>query len=135
MPRSQRSANGPCNSISITPSTAASSPIILAASSPIMPFKVRRNWPMGSPIGGKSDLHALFAVTRNGHYLSDAGKVRQLFALPDAAKKEFFYGINFELSYETQAFSPAMRWNMEIRPIVGWRKNDYELIINPIVDL
>ena len=79
-------------------------------------------------------FYAPFAVTQNGHYLSDAGKVRQLFALPDAAKKEFFYGINFELSYETQAFSPT-RWNMEIRPIVGWRKNDYELIINPIVDL
>src|SRR5215471_13598663 len=27
------------------------------------------------------------------------------------------------------------RWNMEIRPIVGWRKGDYEFIINPIVDL
>jgi hypothetical protein len=25
--------------------------------------------------------------------------------------------------------------NMEIRPIVGWRKGDYEFIINPIVDL
>ena len=24
---------------------------------------------------------------------------------------------------------------MEIRPIVGWRKNDYEFIVNPIVDL
>ena len=24
---------------------------------------------------------------------------------------------------------------MEIRPIVGWRKGDYEFIINPIVDL
>jgi hypothetical protein len=27
------------------------------------------------------------------------------------------------------------RWNMEIRPIVGWRKGDYEFIVNPIVDL
>jgi hypothetical protein len=26
-------------------------------------------------------------------------------------------------------------WNMENRPIVGWRKDDYEFIINPIVDL
>src|SRR5260370_5530287 len=26
-------------------------------------------------------------------------------------------------------------WDMEIRPIVGWRKNDYEFILNPIVDI
>src|SRR6516225_6998806 len=26
-------------------------------------------------------------------------------------------------------------WKMEIRPIVGWRKGDYEFIINPIIDL
>ena len=27
------------------------------------------------------------------------------------------------------------QWNLEIRPIVGWRKGDYEFIINPIVDM
>jgi len=27
------------------------------------------------------------------------------------------------------------QWNLEIRPIVGWRKGDYEFIINPIVDV
>ena len=79
-------------------------------------------------------FYSPFAVTQNGSFLWDAGKIRQLFVIPDAAKKEFFYGINFELSYATSPFSPT-RWNMEIRPIVGWRKNDYELIINPIVDL
>jgi hypothetical protein len=26
------------------------------------------------------------------------------------------------------------RWLIEMRPIVGWRKGDYEFIINPIVD-
>ena len=31
-------------------------------------------------------------------------------------------------------FSDA-QWNLEIRPIVGWRKGDYEFIINPIVDM
>src|SRR5215468_10993863 len=31
-------------------------------------------------------------------------------------------------------FSDA-QWNLEIRPIIGWRKGDYEFIINPIVDM
>ena len=31
-------------------------------------------------------------------------------------------------------FSDA-QWNMEIRPIIGVRKGDYEFIVNPIVDI
>jgi hypothetical protein len=31
-------------------------------------------------------------------------------------------------------FSDA-KWNMEIRPIMGIRKGDYEFIVNPIVDI
>src|SRR5262245_56764883 len=55
-------------------------------------------------------------------------------ALPNAAEREFFYGVNFEVSYAMPQFSDA-QWNLEIRPIVGWRKGDYEFIINPIVDM
>src|SRR6202045_3998057 len=46
----------------------------------------------------------------------------------------FFYGINFEVSYATPRFSET-RWNMEIRPIIGFRKNEVEFIVNPIVDI
>src|SRR6516162_9017094 len=59
---------------------------------------------------------------------------QELTPYSNAAKREFFYGVNFEFSYAMPQFSET-RWNMEIRPIVGWRKNDYEFIINPIVDL
>jgi hypothetical protein len=79
-------------------------------------------------------FYAPFAVDQYGRFLSNAGKIRNLFVSPNAAKREFFYGINFEVSYATQPFSPT-RWNLEIRPIVGWRKNDYEFIVNPIVDI
>ena len=56
------------------------------------------------------------------------------FVIPNAAERQFFYGVNFEFSYAMPQFSET-RWNMEIRPIVGWRKGNYEFIINPIVDL
>jgi hypothetical protein len=79
-------------------------------------------------------FYAPFAVDQNGQFLSNAGKVRQLFVTPNAAKREFFYGVNFEFSYATSRFSQT-QWNTEIRPIVGWRKGNYEFIINPIVDL
>jgi hypothetical protein len=51
--------------------------------------------------------------------------------LPNEA---FFYGVNFELGYELPRFS-ATPWNLEIRPIIGVRNSDWELIVNPIVDV
>ena len=75
-----------------------------------------------------------WAVDKDGHFHSDAGKIRSLFVTPEAEKREFFYGVNFEFAYSTGVFSET-RWNSEIRPIIGWRKGDYEFIVNPIVDV
>jgi hypothetical protein len=75
-----------------------------------------------------------FAVTDSGQFLSDGAKIRSLFVVPDAAKRSFFYGINFELGYELPKFS-LTPWNLEIRPIIGVRDPQWELIVNPIVDV
>jgi len=50
-----------------------------------------------------------------------------------ADERGFFYGINFELSYNAKHWDPA-RWGGEIRPIVGWRRGTVDFIINPILD-
>src|ERR1700692_466956 len=75
-----------------------------------------------------------FAVTGSGQLLSDGAKLRSLFVVPDAAKRSFFYGINFELGYEMPRFASSP-WGLEIRPIVGVRNAQWEFIANPIVDL
>ena len=75
-----------------------------------------------------------FAVNGAGEFFSDGAKVRSLFVVPDAAKRDFFYGINFELGYELPQFS-LTRWNLEIRPIIGVRNPQWEFIVNPIVDV
>jgi len=54
--------------------------------------------------------------------------------LPDAANRDFFYGVNFELGYELPPFSPTP-WGLEIRPIAGVRDAHWEFIVNPIVDV
>ncbi len=74
-----------------------------------------------------------WAVDGDGRFLSNAAKVRTLFVTPDAEKKNFFYGINFEYDYTTPPFSQT-RFAMEIRPIIGWRNPQWEFIVNPIVD-
>src|SRR5258708_5173125 len=75
-----------------------------------------------------------FAVTGSGQLLSDGAKFRSLFVVPDAAKRSFFYGVNFELGYEMPRFS-SNPWGLEIRPIVGVPNAQWEFVINPIVDL
>jgi hypothetical protein len=60
-------------------------------------------------------------------------KVRELFVVPDAAKQTFFYGINFEFSYNAAHWDPN-RYTQEIRPIIGWHLGKFDLIVNPILD-
>src|SRR5580692_13124455 len=75
-----------------------------------------------------------FAVNGDNQFLSDGAKIRSLFVVPDAAKRRFFYGVNFELGYELPRFA-SNPWGLEIRPIVGVRNAQWEFIVNPIVDL
>ncbi|MEO8319691.1 MAG: hypothetical protein ABI561_15325 [Bradyrhizobium sp.] len=78
-------------------------------------------------------LYLPFAV-QNQQFLSDSFKLRTLFVSPNAGQRNFFYGINFEFSNETPKFSQT-RFGMEIRPIIGVRKGDWEFIVNPIVGI
>ena len=60
-------------------------------------------------------------------------KLRELFVVPNAAKQTFFYGVNFEFSYNADHWEEH-RYTQEIRPIFGWHLGQYDFIINPIVD-
>jgi len=78
-------------------------------------------------------LYLPFAV-QDQRFYSDSLKVRSLFVSPQAEQRTFFYGINFELSNTTPSFAQA-RFGLEVRPIIGTRNPDYELIVNPILDI
>jgi len=79
-------------------------------------------------------LYIPWAVDAEDRFLSNALKLRTLFVTPDAAKRNFFVGLNFEYDYTTPPFSQT-RFAMEIRPIIGWRNPQWEFIVNPIFDL
>jgi hypothetical protein len=78
-------------------------------------------------------LYLPFAV-QDQKFFSDAFKLRTLFVAPNAEKRDFFYGANFEFSNTTPPFAQT-RFALEIRPIIGVRNVDYEFIVNPIVDV
>ncbi len=78
-------------------------------------------------------LYVPWAVNEQGQFLSNNFKLRTLFVIPDAPKKDFFYGLNFEYDFPSWPFVPA-HFAMEVRPIIGWRNPQWEFIINPIID-
>jgi hypothetical protein len=78
-------------------------------------------------------LYLPFAI-QNRQFLSDSVKLRTLFVSPHADQRNFFYGVNLELSNTTPKFSQT-RFGLEIRPIIGVRNTDWEFIVNPIVDI
>ena len=75
----------------------------------------------------------VYTLTRDGELLFDAAKLRALFVVPDAHDRMFFYGVNFELSYNEPHWETT-RFSGEIRGIVGAHLGPFDLILNPIVD-
>lgn len=75
----------------------------------------------------------VYTLTRDGVLEFDSVKLRALFVAPDAQGRTFFYGMNFELSYNEPHWEQR-RFSGEIRPILGVRLGAYDLIVNPILD-
>ena len=75
----------------------------------------------------------VYSLTRDGKFLVDGVKARALFAVPHAETRSFFYGVNFELSYNATHWDQS-RYGAEIRPIVGARSGSWDIIANPILD-
>jgi hypothetical protein len=75
----------------------------------------------------------VYSITRDGHVLLEGAKLRALFAVPHAESRRFFYGVNFELSFNSKAWDEN-RHSGEIRPIIGARAAHWDFIVNPILD-
>jgi hypothetical protein len=75
----------------------------------------------------------LYSVSRGLGGTLNGFKLRTLFAVPHAADRTFFYGVNFEFSYNARHWD-RRRFTSEIRPIVGWHLGPWDVILNPILD-
>ena len=63
----------------------------------------------------------------------DGFKPRALFAVPDADSRKFVYGVNFEFSINQKRWD-TKRYTSEVRPIIGWHVQSWDIIVNPILD-
>jgi len=75
----------------------------------------------------------LYSVTKDYGSSLNGFKLRTLFAVPKAEERKFFYGVNFEFSWNAKQWDEK-RYSNEIRPIVGWHLGDTDIIVNPILD-
>jgi hypothetical protein len=62
----------------------------------------------------------VFSWAGSGHFLIDGAKLRAEFVVLHAQERSFFYGVNFELSFNALYWEPT-RNSGEIRPIIGGR--------------
>ena len=75
-----------------------------------------------------------YELSAGGHFQVGSVKLRSLFVSPHAADRDFFYGMNFEVGYYKSTYDPN-RYNMEMRPMIGWRSAPWEFVVNPILGI
>ena len=75
----------------------------------------------------------VYSISQHRGATLDSVKLRTLFAVPHADERTFFYGVNFEFSYNGRQWDPR-RSTSEIRPILGLHLHPVDLIFNPILD-
>ena len=91
-------------------------------------------WAYGVTDWFEAGLYApLYSISSSGNLKFAGTKLRALFVVPDAESRDFFYGVNFEFSYNSASWD-TKRFTSEIRPIIGWRFGRLDIIFNPILD-
>jgi hypothetical protein len=76
----------------------------------------------------------LYSNSTNQGWTYNGFKLRALFVQPDNEEKDFYYGVNFEFSWNEKQWDTQVNTG-EIRPILGWRFGDgFSFTFNPIVD-
>ena len=78
----------------------------------------------------------LFTDTSNQNLTFNGFKLRALFVQPDNQDKDFYYGVNFEFSWNETQWDSQVNTG-EIRPIIGFRFGDekqWSFTFNPIID-
>jgi len=75
----------------------------------------------------------LYSISKGRGGSINGFKLRELFVRPHADNHTFFYGVNFEFSYNARYWD-VKRITSEVRPIIGLHLHPVDLIVNPILD-
>lgn len=82
----------------------------------------------------EAGLYVPFALSPDGNTYNNGVRFRLKFIAPREEGETFFWGLNTEVGYSTRRVSESY-WGMELRPIIGYRSENWLVSFNPILDM
>lgn len=82
----------------------------------------------------EAGLYLPVAISPDGNAYGNGLRFRLKYIAPHEEGKYFFWGLNTEVGYSARRVSES-DWGMELRPIVGYRSEDWLVSFNPILNM
>jgi hypothetical protein len=82
----------------------------------------------------EAGLYLPFALAPDGNSYQNGLRFRLKFIAPRDETSRYFWGLNSEVGYSTRRVSENA-WGMELRPIIGYRDEQWLISFNPILNM
>lgn len=82
----------------------------------------------------EAGLYVPLAMAEDGNLYNNGLRFRLKFIAPREEGQAFFWGLNTEVGYSARRVSES-DWGMELRPIIGYRTDNWLVSFNPILDM
>ena len=82
----------------------------------------------------EAGLYVPLAMAEDGNLYNNGLRFRLKFIAPREESEAFFWGLNVEVGYSARRVSESY-WGMELRPIIGYRTENWLVSFNPILDM
>lgn len=93
---------------------------------PEFSYGIGKNWEAG--------MYVPVAYEENGNLYGNGLRLRMKYIATPEAGSNMFWGLNVEYGYSNLRVSES-EWGMELRPIVGYRTDNWLLSFNPILNM
>lgn len=93
---------------------------------PEFSYGITKNWEAG--------LYVPVAREENGNLYGNGLRLRMKYIATPEAGSNMFWGLNVEYGYSNLRVSES-EWGMELRPIIGFRTDNWLLSFNPILNM
>jgi hypothetical protein len=94
-------------------------------------FRITPEFSYGLTEALEAGLYLPMSLDRDSNFCLDGVKIRLKF-IPSLGHDPFFAGANWELGRVAKRLDES-RWNMELRPILGFRRSPWLVSFNPIL--
>ncbi len=82
----------------------------------------------------EAGLYLPLAMADDGNLYGNGLRFRLKFIAPREEGDAFFWGLSTEVGYSTRRVSESY-WGMELRPIIGYRTENWLVSFNPVLDM